>query len=155
MAASATTQWAERLQTGTLELFDLKTLEDLPIDELVHDLESAYPIRFLDRRVDSKCEIGLAQTARKRSGTLRLTGCLIVTSESGAITTLAAMTQLRTRPSRSKPDSLELITEGGFNLYHDPDGWRLKLLYESTVILTEQALRKRGWLFESLTNGRK
>jgi hypothetical protein len=152
MTSTATAEWARRLQAGTLDLFDLKALEAVRIEDLIGELSAFYPVRFLDRSIGTKREIGLAQKSRvqKRSGIRQLTECLILTSEGTAITTLAAMTQLRCRPSRSKASTIELTTDPGFRLYHDPDGWRIKLLHERTVTLTEQALRKRGWLFDDL-----
>jgi len=152
MAARTTTDWAQRLQSGTLDLFDLSTFEQTRIEELIQDLAKYYPVRFLDRTVGAKREIGLAQQCRvhKRSGVRRLNECLILTSDRNAMTTLAAMTRLVCRPSREKPSTIELTTDPGFSLYHDPDGWRIKLLHSRTISLSQETLRKRGWLFDQI-----
>jgi hypothetical protein len=86
-------------------------------------------------------EVGLAQ-ARQRQKYLH---CLLLAIEGDRLTSLAAMTCLRIRRLPGTADSWELTCGGGFNLYHDPDGWRLKLLEERTISLSEETLRKRGW----------
>jgi hypothetical protein len=138
--------WVQRLQVGTLELFDLEAFEKLRVDELLHDLGPAYPVRFLERQQRSKREVGLAQ--RQRSGrTKRMYQCLLLTTESNRMTGMAVMTFLRFRPSPQQQGMYDLTSGAGFSLYHDPDGWRIKLLQERTVSLRRKSLMERGWLF--------
>lgn len=148
MSSSQTTDWVHRLEVGTLDLFDLKTFENLRIEELVRELGESYPVRFLDRSSGHRREIGLARKTRRsnRWDSRLLLGCLLLTSESDLMTTLAAMTRLRFRPVRPTPGVFELTSGAGFSLYHNPDGWRIKLLKERTVSLGVQTLREKGWL---------
>ncbi len=144
--------WAQRLQVGTLELFDLKAFEKVHVDELLQELAPAYPVRFLARHHRSKQEIGLAQkqSSSRRWPTKLLYQCLLLTTESNLMTGMAVMTYLRFRRSRQEEKMFELTSGAGFSVYHDPDGWRIKLLHECTVSLTPKTLRERGWL---LLNG--
>jgi hypothetical protein len=148
MSTQQIQDWVQRLQVGTLELFDLEVFEKLQIEDLTHELGSAYPLRFLQRRQKTKQEIGLAQSqsSSKRWPTKLLRQCLLFTSESGLMTAMAAMTQLRFRPSQRQEGIFELTSGAGFSVYHDPDGWRIKLLQERTVSLPRKTLREKGWL---------
>jgi hypothetical protein len=144
--------WVQRLQGGTLDLFDLEAFEKLKIEDLTRELSAVFPVRFLERRHGHKEEIGVAQrvTKSKRWATRSLHQCLLVTSEAGSMTGMAVITEIRLRPSQQEQGSFELISGAGFNVYHDPDGWRIKLLHQRTVVLRQEALRARGWL---LLNG--
>ncbi len=62
---------------------------------------------------------------------------------------LAAMPCLCVRRPAEPADSWEVTCGAGFNLYHDPDGWRLKILKERTISLSEETLQKRGWSLRS------
>jgi hypothetical protein len=148
MSTQQINDWVQRLQVGTLELFDLKAFEQLQIADLAQQLCDAYPVRFLERHHRTKDEIGLAQslTRNNRWVTLLLHNCLLLTSEFERMTTMAVMTQIRFRPSREGEAEFELKSGAGFSVYHDPDGWRIKLLQEHTVSLTEGSLHKRGWI---------
>jgi len=140
--------WAERLRAGTIELFDLKAFEKVPIDELCEQVCDAYPVRFLERRRDGKQEVGLAQSqsSNKRWSTQLLHQCLLLTSESGLMTAMSVMTELRFKKSSKLEGAIELTSGPGFSVYHDPDGWRIKLLKERTTSLKHASLKERGWL---------
>jgi hypothetical protein len=144
--------WVQRLQVGTLELFDLEAFEKLQVEELLDELSTAYPVRFLERRQRSKQEIGLAQrqSSSNRWPTKILYQCLLLTTESNRMTGMAVMTRLRFRSSRQQDETFELTSGAGFSVYHDPDGWRIKLLQERTTSLSRKTLRERGWM---LLNG--
>jgi hypothetical protein len=148
MSTQPMQNWAQRLQVGTLELFDLEAFEQLKIEDLARELGVAYPIRFLEKHHGNKQETGLAQSqsGSKRWATKLLHHCLLLTSESGLMTAVAVMTQIRFKPSQQQHGKYELASGAGFSVYHDPDGWRIKLLQERTVLLTQETLRKRGWL---------
>jgi hypothetical protein len=107
----------------------------------------------LEQHRGAKQEIGLAQgqSSSKRSPVKLLHQCLLLTTESGLMTAMAIMTHLRFRPSQQKNGLFELTCGAGFSVYHDPDGWRIKLLQERTVSLTRKTLKERGWL---LPNGK-
>jgi hypothetical protein len=155
MATAPIQTWAERLRVGTLELFDLESFAKLKIDELARELEVAYPVRFLESHRGNKQEIGLAQrqTRSRRWPTQLLHQCLLFTSESGSMTAMAVMTRIRFRPSQEERGGIELTSGAGFNVYHDPDGWRIKLLQQRTVVLNEDTLRARGWLLNWIEPG--
>jgi hypothetical protein len=148
MSTRQINDWVQRLQAGTLELFDLKAFEKLQIAELAHELSDAYPVRFLERRHRTKKEVGLAQsvTRSNRWVTLLLHHCLLLTSELEHMTAMAVMAHIRIRPSRQGEAKLEITSGGGFSVYHDPDGWRIKLLKEHTVSLTAENMQIRGWI---------
>jgi hypothetical protein len=148
MSTQQINNWVRRLQVGMVELFDLEAFEKLQIADLARQLRAAYPVRFLDRHHRTKKEIGLAQTLTRsnRWVTLLLHNCLLLTSESERMTAMAVMTHIRIRPSRRGEAEFELKSGAGFSVYHDPDGWRIKLLQEHTVSLTEVSLHKRGWI---------
>ena len=150
MSTQQIQDWAQRLQVGTLELFDLEAFEKLQIEDLTRELGSVYPLRFLKRQHRAKQEIGLAQSqsSSKRWPSKLLHQCLLFTCESGRMTAMAVMTHIRFRPSQQ--GIFELTSGAGFSVYHDPDGWRIKLLQQRTVSLTRKNLRERGWL---LLNG--
>jgi hypothetical protein len=152
MSAPQLQNWVQRLQVGTLELFDLEAFEKLRVEDLVHELSRGYPVRFLESRHGKKQEIGLAQgqSSNKRWPTKHLHQCLLLTTESERMTAMAVMTHLRFRPSQQQQGFFELMSGAGFSVYHDPDGWRVKLLQERTVSLTRRSLKDRGWL---LLNG--
>jgi hypothetical protein len=148
MSTHQINDWVQRLQVGTLELFDLKAFEKLRIADLADQLRAAYPVRFLQRQHRTKNEIGLAQSSTRsnRWDTLLLHNCLLLTSEFEQMTAMAVMTHIRFRPSRKREAEFELASGAGFSVYHDPDGWRIKLLQEQTVSLTEGTLQTRGWI---------
>ena len=152
MSTQQKQDWVQRLQVGTFELFDLEAFEKLQIEELTRELGTAYPLSFLKRQQRTKQEIGLAQSqsTSKRWPSKLLRQCLLFTSESGRMTAMAVMTHIRFRPSQR--GIFELTSGAGFSVYHDPDGWRIKLLQERAVSLTRKSLRERGWL---LLNGER
>ena len=141
MISAASETWVQRIKSGTLNVADLDDLTDADAAEVVDRLSELYPVRFLEGRQRNKREVGLAQ-ARQRQKYLH---CLLLTTEGDRLTSLAAMTCLRVRRLPGSPDNWELTCGAGFNLYHDPDGWRLKLLEERTISLSDETLRKRGW----------
>ncbi|MCI0637636.1 MAG: hypothetical protein L0Y72_08275 [Gemmataceae bacterium] len=152
MQSNQTKDWVQRLQAGTLELFDLNNFEKLRIEDLVRDLAKSFPVRFLNRLLGRKQEIGLAQNARhsNRWGSRLFVNCLLLTSESERITSVAAITFLRFRPSPQAPGMFSLTSGAGFSVYHDPDGWRIKLMHERTIALRESTLRDKGWVFDGM-----
>ena len=163
--------WVQRFQAGTLDVADLEALEKMPVEEILAKLRSSHPVPFLSRSLGQETECGLARKKVRRydyhpkvqwSGPSAqpaklfrddLKDCLLVTGESGWLTTLAAMTSLRFRPSRRDPAQFELTCGAGLSLYRDPDGWKIKLLEVRTVSLTRKSLQERGWLLETRGEG--
>jgi hypothetical protein len=137
------------------------------VEEILARLRPSHPVPFLNRHLGQKTEFGLARGKarrydyrpklhwpRKSKQPAKLfrdefKDCLLLTAESGWLTTLATMTSLRFRPSRRDPAQFELSCGAGLSLYRDPDGWKIKLLEERTVSLAERSLRARGWLFDT------
>jgi hypothetical protein len=132
----------DSLRSGVIETSDLDWLEQLPSEEVLGELSNQYPVKFLQARGKDKWEIGLAQSCRRR----HYRQCLLLTSERGRVTTLGMMTFLRVRQPKRTPDALEFISGGGFSLYRDADGWKLKLLRERTVKLPKESIERRGWV---------
>lgn len=132
----------DTLKAGVIEASDLVWLEQLPSAEVLAELSAQYPVKFLESQGKEKWEVGRAQSCRRR----HYQQCLLLTSEHGRVTTLGMMTFLRVRHAKLTPGVVEFISGGGFSLYRDPDGWKLKLLRERTVKLPKQLLVKRGWL---------
>jgi hypothetical protein len=141
MISATTETWVERIKSGTLNVSDLDELAHLNAEEVIDDLSRLYPIRFLAGSQRRKREVGLARSRQRQ----KYLHCLLLTSEGGRLTSLAAVTCLRIRRLRGAAESWQVTCGAGFNLYHDPDGWRLKLLEERTISLSEESLRKRGW----------
>src|SRR4051794_34503374 len=130
--------WVRGLKAGVLGVSDLQALSSLPAQDLLAGLRAEYPLPFLEGQARDKQEIGLARTRRGP----RYRRCVILTFEAGRLTSLAEMTFLRIRPSPKHADDTELTCGAGFNVYHDPDGWRVKLLEERTVTLANESLKK-------------
>lgn len=141
MITAESETWVERIKSGTLNVSDLESLGRVDADDVVADLNRLYPVRFLEGSQRAKREVGLAQSRQRQ----KYLHCLLLTSEDGRVTSLAALTCLRIRRLSGSADRWEVTCGAGFNLYHDPDGWRLKLLEERTISLSEETLRKRGW----------
>lgn len=141
MMSAASETWVQRIKSGTLNVSDLDDLTDLDAEEVVDRLSELYPVRFFEGSRRKKREIGLAQVRQRQ----KYLHCLLLTTEADRLTSLAAMTCLRVRRLPGSADHWELRCGAGFNLYHDPDGWRLKLLEERTITLSQEMLRKRGW----------
>jgi len=162
MTATQVSEWVQRLKAGTLDLTDLRTVEEVRLPDVLDRILAFFPVRFLDRKQRNKWEIGLAQVRRRHTAAARSPSartplrkrtaatdtfqhCLLLTSESDHLTTLAALNLLRVRTPRGEDEPIELSSGAGFNLYRDPDGWKLKLLEERTISLSRKALHKHGW----------
>jgi len=162
MTTTPVMEWVDRLRVGTLDVSDLKTLEEVRLADILDGLLKLFPVQFLNRKQRGKWEVGLAQVhrhnrpaavARSSKTPLRkrtaashtLEHCLLLTSESDHLTTLAAMNRLRVRTLRGKDEPVEFSSGAGFSLYRDPDGWKIKLLEERTIALSHKALHDRGW----------
>ena len=141
MATAQLDSILDTLRSGVIETSDLAWLEQLPSEEVLGELSPQFPVKFLESRGKDKWEIGLAQSCRRRN----FQQCLLLTSERGRVTTLGMMTFVRVRQSRGSSGVYEFSSGGGFSLYRDPDGWKLKLLNEQTVKLPKEMLQKRGW----------
>jgi hypothetical protein len=72
-----------------------------------------------------------------------------VTSEAERLTTVAFLDLLTVSIPRGTDEPVELTSGSGYSLYHDPDGWKVKLLVERSISLNRATLRERGWHFET------
>ena len=138
--------WLQRLRAGAMDVSDLELLEQLNMETALTQLLPLFPHKFLDHRIRDKHEVGLAAKFRRRGPAKSFQHCILLTSQSQSLTTFAKMTALRIRPSKKKSGNMELSCGAGFNLYRDPDGWRIKLLEESTISLSPESLQSRGWI---------
>jgi hypothetical protein len=163
MKAAEVSDWTERLKAGVLDLADVPLLEALELPRVLESVKPHYPVRFLEgQQRNGKQEIGLARE-RRFSAAVRRPGktktptrqhvaethtfrhCLLLTSESGRLTTLAVLSRLMVRIKQGEDEPLELVSGSGFSLYRDPDGWKVKPLEEKTVPLSRKVLQARGW----------
>jgi len=165
MTAARVIEWVQRLNAVTLDLSDLKMIEEVRLPDVLDEISASFPVAFLNRGQRGKREIGLAQARRrhvtparrhssrtplrKRTATTdTFQHCLFLTSESDHLTTLAAMNLLRVRTPHGDDEPVELSSGAGFSLYRDPDGWKIKLLEERTISLSRKALHEHGWQWD-------
>lgn len=145
-------EWATKLEDGTLDVSDLNRLADLPLAAVLALLRKSHPYQFLHSRRKGREEIGLARGYRRRKGSSGTTqvfqDCLLLTAEAGRVTTWACLTSVKVRIPHKESDRITFVSGGGFSLYHDPDGWKIKLLQERTVQLQPETALQRGWLLE-------
>lgn len=153
-----------RLRTGSAEPADITVLERTKASDLLAELVSDYSLRFQERRVGEKWELGLARSLRHELSARVpcnssfpivllipvLRSCLLLSGEGDRVTGVVATTRLSVKPCRTSSEGLALTTGGGFKLEQAPDGWAVKPLRKRTVKLTEEFLRRRGWHFELL-----
>lgn len=135
----------ESLKSGSVNVSDIATLEQLDIEQLVDELSSHYLIEFLNHRIGEKWEVGLAK-GRVNDEFQR---CLMLTSERGHLTTIAVMAFINFQQSPSSPDLCDMTSGAGYSLCRTPDGWKIRSLDEKRVSLKRDVLKKRGWLFAS------
>src|SRR4051812_44322305 len=110
MTATRIETWVEELKAGVVGLDDLEARSRLGLEGVLDRLTESYPVWFLDRTHRTQREIGVARKRRRsnRWETLHLDRCLLFTSESERITTVAAMTHVRFRPSRQEQGMIEM-----------------------------------------------
>jgi hypothetical protein len=139
-------------------------LEQLKADDLLAALAPVYPLRFQDRRLAKKWEVGLARSLRfelvarcfrgSQFPTLMLvpvlSRCLLLSGEAEAVTGISTSSRIVVRPIHKPFHGLALTTSRGFKLDKFPDGWEVKPLVKRTVKVTEDFLRQRGWRFDLL-----
>ena len=164
MLPAQTEELLRRLRTGSIDPADIAALEQSKASDLLAELATDYPLRFQERRLGEKWEVGLARSLRHelaarvpRDSSFPivflvpvLRSCLLLSGEGDRVTGLAATTRLTVRPSRTPSQGLALTTGRGFKLEQAPDGWAVKPLHKRTVKLTEEFLRRRGWQFDLL-----
>ncbi|MCS6977961.1 MAG: hypothetical protein NZM31_13270 [Gemmatales bacterium] len=153
MTTTQLEEWAAKLQAGTLDVSDLDLLAELRLPSVIDQLKESHPFRFLHRvEPRRRTEIGLARRHRRlRVGsttTHAYRDCLMLTAEKDRITTWAYLASVKARVCDTESDPITFVSGGGFSLYHDPDGWKIKPLEERTVTLSRETARGRGWLLE-------
>lgn len=129
----------------TTELPDAAAFEDMPFAEVLESLGRDFPFVFLDSWTGKKREVGLAKSKRGRGGTQVYSHCLLLTAENDVLTTWAAVTSIRYRRPASDRHAVQIASGGGYSLFRDLDGWKIKLLNDQTVVLSEETMQMRGW----------
>jgi hypothetical protein len=164
MRATQTADFLRRLRAGQLGPTDAAYLEQLKPDDLLADLAEVYPLRFQERHLSKKWEVGMARRLRfelvarfSRGSQLPtlllvpvLRQCLLLSGEGQAITGISTIRRIVVRPIHKPSHGLALTTSGGFKFDKLPDDWEVKPLGKRTVKLTEDFLRQRGWQFDRL-----
>src|SRR5260370_8647959 len=160
-----TTQTAELLQhlrVGLLDPADTAHLEQVKADDLLADVAAQYPVRFQERRLSAKWEVGVARSLRFELKVRFFHGspfptsilfpilrrCLMLSGEAETVTGISASHHIIVRPIRKPFRGLALLSVRGFKIDKLPDGWNGKPLVTKTVELTEDFLRHRVWQFD-------
>lgn len=152
----------DRLKAGVFDPMDVQTLEQAPLHDFLAEVEAAYPVRFQERRIREKWEIGLARRLRLELASFSsnracfpllvmmpvFRHCLFLSGEGDAITGIGLATRLMVKPIQKPFQGLALTTGRGFKLERTPDGWDIKPLMKRTVKLTDDFMQKRGWRFD-------
>jgi hypothetical protein len=153
-----------QLRSGTWDVANASSLEQIPWDEFIADLRGRYPIVFQERVVGTKHEIGMARTLQFELAVRKLPDsrfmipcllpvlrpCLFVSAYQGSLGEITFAKSLRVRPGEGAPGDVTLKMGRGYKLDRTPDGWVLKALEARAVTLTEVFLLKRGWRFDAL-----
>jgi hypothetical protein len=153
-----------RLRGGHADPSDLVYLDQLKAADLILELTATHPIRFQQRQLKGKWEVGLARTVEHRLvlGRLRdslfmavqivpvLRHCLMLSGQADAVTGFSTTPQIEVRRAPRLPHGVALTSYRGFKLDRFPDGWTVKGLARKKVRLTEDFLRGRGWQFDAL-----
>ncbi|MBI1831691.1 MAG: hypothetical protein HYR84_09600 [Planctomycetes bacterium] len=164
MLTAQTEELLSRLKVGTFDSADVQALENTGADDFVAGLDASYPMRFQERRLRDKWEVGVSSSLRFELVSLSpkracfpilvlapvFRNCLFVSSEAGFVTGLSWATRLSIRPVRQLFPGVIMTTGRGFKLDLTPDGWVLKAFEKQTVKLTDEFLQNRGWRFEAI-----
>jgi len=153
-----------RLRAGHIDPAAPLALEQTTAGELLAELASVYRLRFQERRLREKWEVGLARSLRHELAVRAfrasrfpvlvlmpvLRNCLLLSGEGETITGVTVIARLIVKPTGSPTPGLALTTGRGFKLEKAPDGWAVKPMHKRTVKLTEEFLQQRGWCFDFL-----
>jgi hypothetical protein len=164
MLASQTGELLRHLRVGQFDLPDVAYLEQLKANDLLADLAPVFPVRFQDRQLSEKWEIGMARSVcfelvaqRSRGSDLPtlilvpvLRKCLFLSGEAETVTGISMSPRILIRPIHKPFHGLALTTSRGYKLDKLLDGWEIKPLAKKTVKLAEDFLRQRGWRFDVL-----
>jgi hypothetical protein len=161
MLATQTKELLQQIRSGTFDVANATTLEQLSSRQFLSDLRNLYPVLFQERRVGRKQEIGLARSlkfelsGRELSDSLFrpvilvrvLRKCLLVSTYDDSIGEITMAASIRVRPGGGASRGVILKMGRGYKLDRTPDGWVLTPLQRRSVSLTEEFLAKRGWNF--------
>jgi hypothetical protein len=164
MPTAQTQDLLRRLQGGHMDPSDPVYLEQIKAPDLIMELTATHPIRFQERQLKGKWEVGLARSVQHRLvfGRPRdslfmaiqvvpvLRHCLMLSGQADAVTGFSSTPQIEVRRAARLPHGVALTSYRGFKLDRFPDGWLLKPLARKKVRLTEDFLRERGWQFDAL-----
>jgi hypothetical protein len=164
MLTAQTEELLDRIGSGIHDPADTDFLGGISAQEFLGQLDSAYSLRFQERRLGHKWEVGAARSVRHEIVSLSrrnsvfpllfllpvLRRCLFVSGEDEAVTGIATATRLVLKPIWKPFQGLALTMGRGFKLDNAPDGWAIKPVTKQTTKLSEEFLRKRGWRFDVL-----
>jgi hypothetical protein len=151
-----------QLRSGSLDAESMVFLEQIPADELVSDLQEAYPVLFQERSIGRKHEVGMARALRFEFSSHQspdslfpvvhlvpiLWKCVFVSSYDNAISEITTTVSIRIRPAWIVANETVVKLASGFKLDKTPDGWRAKSVERRAATLSDEFLRKRGWKFD-------
>ena len=164
MLTAQTEELLCRIKAGTFDPADVQALEGTSARDFLADIDSVYAIRFQERRLKGKWEVGVARSLRfeladysSSKGIFPILivvpvfrRCVFLSGDADTITGVSVTTRLMVRPIRKPFRGLALTTGRGFKLQQTPDGWDLKAMEKRTVKLTDEFLQERGWRFDAL-----
>lgn len=159
MITACTREVLDHLRQGDVGPADQEVLANLPANDLIRQLRSAYPFAFQERQVGRKREISLAGKLSIAADAtaapvpnptpfpllLTLAPCVMVSAEENTVTGLSFLTHLSLRQVREPEPGLAIESGPGCKLDRTVDGWRTKPLHEREVVLSHPFLRQRGW----------
>jgi DNA-binding transcriptional LysR family regulator len=151
------------LGSGKLSAATAEFLAGVPLDDLVSDLRTSYPVLFQERSISRKREVGVARSIRLELAAHQLATspfqaihllpvlwrCVLVSSYDNVISELTAISSITVRPSRTTGEVI-LRMGRGYKLDRTPDEWVVRPLKRQRVALSEEFLRKRGWKFQAM-----
>lgn len=153
-----------KIKAGVYEPAAVELVERTSREEFLAEFDSEFPLRFQERWLGKKWEVGLAHSLRHEIGAFSsrktffpllflipvFRRCLFLSGEEDHLTGIALASRLTVRPIGEAVRELALTTGKGFKLDKAPDGWSLKPVEKRTVRLSEDFLRTRGWRFDTL-----
>lgn len=161
MSAKTIDRWVSELKHGKFMLSDIQRMGKLRTKEVLRDLALTFTRKILERSLKSQYEIGIAEFSKSeitvgpsakngRRPAETFGNCLFLTSEAGKLTGLTLITKLRIRRSPAGKNAFEIFSGYGVSVFHDIDGWMLKIMDQKKVLLSHEGLQKRGWLLSSV-----
>lgn len=164
MATGQMNDLLNELQEGKLDSAAIEFLAGMHLSELIANLRGQYPVRFQERAIGRKREVGMAQSIRFNLTPYRVPGsrflsmhlrpvlqrCLLVSAYDDLISEVTHVVGIRIRPGGTQAGALVLKMGRGYKLDRDADVWLVKPIEPKAVTLSEDFLARRGWNFDAL-----